>query len=436
MLAYLPAREPFARLLRGLIGGRTVLAAALALSLAGIPAAARPASAAVLHPPVVIDDFAVAQGELRAGPSGVGDTESAQSTATGASILGGARGLRITGTGNGFISTYVGDAIFACVGCSSYANGGPDEFETFSQTGVDGTVAITYDGTGHDPGTLAPTGLGGVDLTSGGVRNALRLDYPYYNYGVSSIVVTVYTDATHASRISFAPQFTGNGPANPPYDAILKFSDFAPVSSLAANFTNVGAITITFNTGGGMGPYFSLFRTTDTIPPVLSLPGNISEPAISANGAPATFAASAADAADGAVTPSCDHGSGDTFPIGPTVVHCTATDSEGNTSAGSFTVTIGPLVATATATATQTVTATPTATGTATGAATGTPTGTATATSTPVDSSGGGGTGTGGGAATPEVGSGGLLATALVPIGIVLLYRRRRARRAGEGREA
>ena len=435
MLTYLPAREPFARLLSGLGGGRAVLAVALALSLAGIPAATRPASAAVLHPPVVIDDFTVAQGELRAGPLGVGDTQSAQSTATGASILGGARGLRITATGNAGLTDRPGDAMFACVGCTSpYPYGGAGEFETFTQIGLDGTVAITYDGTNHDPGTLAPTGLGSVDLTSAGVRNALRLDYPYYNSGVGSIVVTVYTDATHASRISFAPQFTGNGPANPPYEAILKFSDFAPVSSLAANFTKVGAITITFNTGGGTGPYFSLFRATDTIPPVLSLPGNISTPAIGANGAPATFVVSALDAADGAVTPSCDHGSGDTFPIGPTVVRCTATDSEGNSSAGSFTVTIGPLVATATATPTATGTPTATATGTATG--TPTATGTATATSTPVDSSGGGGTGTGGGAATPEVGSGGLLATALVPIGIVLLYRRRRARRAGEGREA
>jgi len=44
---------------------------------------------------------------------------------------------------------------------------------------------------------------------------------------------------------------------------------------------------------------------------------------------------------------------------------------------------------------------------------------------------GGGTVPTGGGAATPELGSGELLATGLVPIAAVLLYRRRRARRGG-----
>jgi len=191
-----------------------------------------------------------------------------------------------------------------------------------------------------------------------------------------------------------------------------------------------------------MGPYFSQFRTTDTVPPVLSLPGNISKSAISANGAPATFAVSALDAADGAVTPSCDHNSGDTFPISTTIVHCSATDAEGNTSTGSFTVTVGPLASTTTSTPTGTptntpaVTATGTPTNTATATSTGTSTSTATATSTgtptgtPTATSGGGGGGNPTGTNTPEVGSGGLLATGLLPIGILLLYRRRRARRA------
>jgi len=42
----------------------------------------------------------------------------------------------------------------------------------------------------------------------------------------------------------------------------------------------------------------------------------------------------------------------------------------------------------------------------------------------------GGGSGGGNGAATPELGSGELLATGLLPLGLALLYRRRRARRA------
>jgi len=116
---------------------------------------------------------------------------------------------------------------------------------------------------------------------------------------------------------------------------------------------------------------------------VLSLPANIVTQTPNVSGAPVTFPVSAVDAADGDVAPSCDHNTGDTFPIGTTTVHCSATDTEGNTSTGSFTVTV-------------TVGSPPNP----------------------------------GPTTTPELGSGELLATGLLPIGAVLLYRRRRTRRA------
>ena len=52
-----------------------------------------------------------------------------------------------------------------------------------------------------------------------------------------------------------------------------------------------------------------------------------------------TYAATASDAVDGAVTPECSPASGSEFAIGRTTVSCTATDAHGNTSAaGSFSV--------------------------------------------------------------------------------------------------
>ena len=78
----------------------------------------------------------------------------------------------------------------------------------------------------------------------------------------------------------------------------------------------------------------------DTTAPTLTLPGAITVEATGPAGAAVTFGASASDAVDGSVTPDCDATSGATFPLGPTTVTCSATDAHGNTSSGSFDVTV------------------------------------------------------------------------------------------------
>src|SRR6185503_17294966 len=78
----------------------------------------------------------------------------------------------------------------------------------------------------------------------------------------------------------------------------------------------------------------------DTTAPSLTLPGDITVEATGPGGAAVTFGASATDAADGSVTPDCDATSGATFPLGLTTVGCSATDAHGNTSGGSFDVTV------------------------------------------------------------------------------------------------
>ena len=78
----------------------------------------------------------------------------------------------------------------------------------------------------------------------------------------------------------------------------------------------------------------------DTIPPVLTVPSNIIAEATSSAGAVVTFTVSANDAVDGPITPDCDHQSGDTFPLGDTLVTCTATDNSGNQATDSFTITV------------------------------------------------------------------------------------------------
>jgi hypothetical protein len=77
-------------------------------------------------------------------------------------------------------------------------------------------------------------------------------------------------------------------------------------------------------------------RVRDTTAPTLSLPAEVRGEATSAAGAVLTFTATATDIVDGNVPVTCNPASGSTFPLGTTVVQCTATDTRDNIAQGSF----------------------------------------------------------------------------------------------------
>ena len=81
-------------------------------------------------------------------------------------------------------------------------------------------------------------------------------------------------------------------------------------------------------------------QTPDTTPPRLALPGSVTVEAISRLGVAVTYTATAVD--DSGPPPSivCNPASGSVFPLGSTTVACTATDAAGNSSSGSFPVTV------------------------------------------------------------------------------------------------
>jgi hypothetical protein len=78
----------------------------------------------------------------------------------------------------------------------------------------------------------------------------------------------------------------------------------------------------------------------DTTKPTLQLPASINVTATGANGAPASYPASATDIVDGSVPVSCSPVSGSVFSPGAHTVGCNATDSHGNTGTGQFVVTV------------------------------------------------------------------------------------------------
>lgn len=74
--------------------------------------------------------------------------------------------------------------------------------------------------------------------------------------------------------------------------------------------------------------------------PVLTLPVFITATASTKDGASVSYDATATDSIDGPLVLQCDLASGSIFPLGTTTVHCTATNSMGSTSSGSFTITV------------------------------------------------------------------------------------------------
>jgi hypothetical protein len=83
-------------------------------------------------------------------------------------------------------------------------------------------------------------------------------------------------------------------------------------------------------------------HVVDTTPPTVSVPSGATGSTTDPSGTAAVTwpGPTASDLVDGSVAVSCDHASGDSFPIGSTTVTCTATDGHNNPGSASFTVTV------------------------------------------------------------------------------------------------
>ena len=78
----------------------------------------------------------------------------------------------------------------------------------------------------------------------------------------------------------------------------------------------------------------------DTVAPVLQLPNNIAVETGDADGKVVSYSVTATDNVDTTPTIGCNPASGSLFPAGNTTVNCSAHDDAGNTSNGSFIITV------------------------------------------------------------------------------------------------
>ena len=104
----------------------------------------------------------------------------------------------------------------------------------------------------------------------------------------------------------------------------------------------IGTTTVTCRATDDFGTTTGSFRLTvaDKDFPELTLPAGITVDATSEAGAVVEFTASAFDQVNGALSVACTPPSGSTFPVGTTIVRCSASDASSNVSRGTFAVTV------------------------------------------------------------------------------------------------
>jgi hypothetical protein len=143
-----------------------------------------------------------------------------------------------------------------------------------------------------------------------------------------------------------------SGPGDFTFTADGVVGGFTEISVPSAVTSTVGTWSVSvfaYDTPDGSPRVFGPATVTilpipQTDPPLLGLPESVTAAATSNSGAIVTFSVSAQNDDGSPVPVTCDHNSGDLFPLGSTNVHCSATNSFG-TSSGSFPVFVSDLTA-------------------------------------------------------------------------------------------
>lgn len=217
---------------------------------------------------------------------------------------------------------------------------------TSEATGPSG-ANVSYEGLGDGSdyvftcsptsGSFFPLGTTPVQCTATDGSTTLTGSFDVNVVDTTPPVVSVPTSITVEAASSAGAIATFTAAATDIVDGALATTCAPPSGSTFG----LGATTVSCSatdTRGNTGVAYFDVTVVDTTPPVLTLPGDLVAAATSAAGAVVTFIATADDLVDGSVAVTCAPPSGSTFPIGTTVVQCSASDTRGNTASGSFSI--------------------------------------------------------------------------------------------------
>ncbi len=218
------------------------------------------------------------------------------------------------------------------------AAGAAVSFAVSASDAVDGVVDALPD---HASGSTFPLGTTTVLVSASDTRS---------NVSTASFAVTVLDTtapllAAHADVVAEATDALGalvSYAAATATDAVTATPALASSQESGTRFP-IGMTTVTIiatDAAGNVAATTFTVMVRDTTGPVVLVPANIVVEATSAAGAAVSFAVSANDAVDGAVDAIPDHSSGSTFSLGTTTVLVSASDTRGNVSTASFTVTV------------------------------------------------------------------------------------------------
>ncbi|HYM84581.1 MAG TPA: HYR domain-containing protein [Candidatus Dormibacteraeota bacterium] len=223
----------------------------------------------------------------------------------------------------------------------------------FADTAGASTDGVTVDAFGNiDPGTVGPGAtlnlLVAFKVTCGG----------FTHLDPGDTVTVTFNGGTipPGGAASAMPATIGPAPASWPADGTgcdfpaQTFTGGTPshltltAPTAAGHYTYTLDFTATSPKAGAVKSLafadFALTVVSDQ-PPALQLPSPITVEGNTTGGATVTYTATATDAEDSPPpTPTCSPVSGAFFPLGTTTVGCTVTDSGGNTTTGSFNVTV------------------------------------------------------------------------------------------------
>ena len=147
--------------------------------------------------------------------------------------------------------------------------------------------------------------------------------------------ISTTTDTASGKVVTYSASATDNLDGPIPVSCSPASGSTFPVGT-----TTVGC-SATDSHGNSASASFKVTVTlVDTTAPNLTVPGDFSMNTSNPSGAAVTYSASATDNLDGAVPVNCAPASGSTFPVGSTLVTCTATDAHSNTTQKTFTVTV------------------------------------------------------------------------------------------------